>query len=140
MRRALVWPTVLLALLPAACSKSPTRRVSGAVSYEGVPIQEGAIQFIPIEGTGGPSVGAPVKKGAYDVPADKGPLAAGTYRVELRSVRDTGRYPPGRRYPKSMTIREDIFPEEYNSQSKLRVTIDANASTSRLDFHLQKPE
>jgi hypothetical protein len=139
MRRALVWPTLFLALLLAGCSGSPTRRVSGDVSYEGVPIQDGAIEFIPIEGTGGPSVGAPIKDGAYDVPADKGALAGGTYRVKLWAVRDTGRYPPGPRYPKSMTIREDIFPPEYNIYSTLHVKVNANGDQNRLDFHLKKP-
>ena len=136
MRRALVWPTVFLALVLAGCSKSPTRRVSGEVSYEGVPIQDGTIELIPIEGTGGPSVGGNITEGAYDVPADKGPLADGTYRVKLWAVRDTGRYPPGPRYTKSMTIREDIIPEEYNTRSKLEVKINANADPNRFDFHL----
>jgi len=138
MRRALVWRTAFLALLLAGCSGSSTRRVSGNVSYKGVPIQDGAIMFIPIEGTGGPSVGAPVKDGAYDVPATKGPLADGTYRVELRAVRDTGKYPPGPRYAKSMTIHEDIIPAEYNTRSKLQVKMDANVDHDRFDFHLPK--
>jgi hypothetical protein len=112
--------------------------VSGEVSYKGVPTKEGVIEFIPIEGTGGPSVGAPIKEGAYDIPAAKGPLADGTYRVQLRAVRDTGKFPPGPRYTKSMTIHEDIFPEEYNFKSKLRVKIDPNANPNRLDFRLPK--
>jgi hypothetical protein len=138
MQRAFVWQTVLLALLVAGCSRSPTRRVSGEVSYQGVPIQDGAIEFIPIEGTGGPSVGAPIQDGAYDVPAAKGPRAGGTYLVKLRAVRDTGRFPPGPRYPKSMTIHEQIFPPEYNTQSKLQVQMDAKADHNRFDFHLPK--
>jgi hypothetical protein len=139
MRRALVWLTVFLALVLAGCSRSPTRRVSGEVSYEGVPIADGTIELIPIEGTGGPSVGGNITEGAYDVPADKGPLADGTYRVKLWAVRDTGRYPPGPRYAKSMTIREDIIPQEYNIQSKLQVKVNADSDKNRFDFHLKKP-
>jgi hypothetical protein len=140
MRPALVWLTILLVLVLMGCSRSPNRRVWGEVSYKGVAIEEGSIEFLPIEGTGGPSVGSPITDGAYDIPAAKGPLADGTYRVKLVAVRDTGRYPPGPRYPKSMTIREDIFPEEYNSKSKLQVKIDPAADRNRLDFHLPKPD
>jgi hypothetical protein len=37
-----------------------------------------------------------------------------------------------------MTIHEEIFPKEYNTHSKLQVTIDPNANPNRLDFHLPK--
>jgi hypothetical protein len=138
MLRALVWQTAFLALLLAGCSRSPTRRVSGEVSYKGVPIKDGTIEFIPIEGTGGPTVGASITEGAYDVPAAKGPLVAGTYRVKLWAVRDTGKFPPGPRYAKSTTIREDIIPNEFNIDSKLQVKIDPDANPNRIDFHLPK--
>jgi len=138
MTRALVWQTACLTLLLAGCSKSPTRRVTGEVSYKGEPITSGTIEFIPVEGTGGPTVGANITEGAYDVPAAKGPLADGTYRVKLWCVRDTGKFAPGPRYPKSTTIREDIFPPEYNIESKLQVKIDPNANPNRIDFHLPK--
>src|SRR5262249_22827085 len=133
MLRALVWPTLLLALLPTGCSRGPTRGVTGEVSYKGEPIQSGSIEFIQIEGTGGPSVGALIKDGKYEVPAAKGPLADGTYRVKLVSVKNTGKFPPGPRYPKSAPIHVDIIPEEYNFKSKLQVKIDPNANPNRLD-------
>jgi hypothetical protein len=138
MRQTLVGLTVLLLLVLVGCSRSPNRRVWGEVSYKGVSIKDGSIEFQPIEGTGGPSVGAPISEGAYDIPAAKGPLADGTYRVKLVAVRDTGRYPPGPRYAKSMTIHEDIIPEEYNVKSKLQVKIDSASQGTQLDFHLPK--
>ena len=139
MRRALVWPTVVLVLVLPGCSRSPTRRVSGEVSYKGEPIKEGSIEFLPIEGTGGPSVGAPIKDGAYVIPAAKGPLADGTYTVKLVAMRNTGIIPPGRRrYAKAGPAMKAILPEEYNYKSKLKVKIDPNANPNRLDFHLPK--
>jgi hypothetical protein len=138
MFRAPVWQTLVLALLLAGCSRSPTRRVLGEVSYKGESIKDGSIEFLPIEGTGGPSVGAPVKDGKYDIPAAKGPLADGTYRVKLVAMRNTGKFPPGPRYAKSGPMMEDIIPQEYNLKSKLQVKIDPNANPNRLDFHLPK--
>lgn len=137
-RRAAAWPTLLAALLLAGCSGSPNRRVWGEVSYEGAPIQDGAIELIPIDGTGGPSVGGAITEGKYDVPAVKGPLAEGIYRVELRAVRDTGRFPPGPRFAKSMTERESIIPPDYNIHSTLRMKVNANADANRFDYHLKK--
>lgn len=140
MTRAFAWPTVVLALLLAGCSRLPTRGVVGDVTWNGTPIEDGAIDFIPVAGTGGPSVGAPIADGKYSIPDDKGPLADGTYRVELRAVKDTGKFPPGPRYAKSMTIREDIIPSEYNIKSKLQKKIDGSANPNRIDFHLTKGE
>jgi hypothetical protein len=136
MRRALVGLTVVLVLVLPGCSRGPTRGVSGEVSFKGEKIKEGSIEFIPTEGTGGPSVGSPIRDGTYDIPAPKGPLADGTYIVQLRAVRDTGKFPPGPRYAKSMTIHLQIFPEEYNAKSKLKVKIDPNANPNRFDYHL----
>ena len=65
-------------------------------------------------------------------------MADGTYIVKLVAVRNTGKFPPGPRYAKSVPIHEDIIPEEYNIRSKLRVEIDPNANPNRLDFHLPK--
>jgi len=138
MIRALVWQMVCLTLLLSGCSKSPTRRVMGEVSYKGEPIKSGTIELVPIEGTDGPAVGGSITEGAYDVPAAKGPLATGTYRVKLWAMRDTGKFPPGPRYPKSTTVRESILPVEYNIESKLEVKIDPNANPNRIDFHLPK--
>jgi len=138
MIRALVWQMACLMLLLSGCSKSPTRRVTGEVSYKGEPIQSGTIELIPIEGTEGPTVGGSITEGAYDVPAAKGPLATGTYRVKLWAMKDTGKFPPGPRYPKSTTVRKSIIPEEYNIESTLQVKIDPNANPNRVDFHLPK--
>jgi hypothetical protein len=136
MKATLVGGVVLVVLL-VGCSGQGGRRVWGKVSWEGEPIREGDIEFIPIEGTGGPSVGGLIRDGAYDLPAARGPLAGGTYRVELRAVRDTGRFPPGPRHPKALPEREPIFPPEYNVQSKLRVTVRDRAGENQFDFHLK---
>jgi hypothetical protein len=135
-----VWQTLFLGLLLAGCSRLPTRGVVGDVSYNGSPITDGSIEFIPVEGTTGPSVGAPITDGKYVVPVEKGPMANGTYKVELRAVKDTGKFPPGPRYAKSMTIREDIIPAEYNSGSKVKKKIDPNTNPNRIDFHLGKSD
>jgi hypothetical protein len=74
---------VLAALVVSGCGDSGPKRyeISGNVTLKGSPIEEGIIQFEPMDK--GPTMsGASVLKGKYFIPRDKG-LAAGKYRVSL---------------------------------------------------------
>jgi hypothetical protein len=131
--------SALIALLMAGCgSGSSTMRVWGDVSYENEAIQDGNIEFIPIEGTAGPNVGGVIKDGSYKIPAEKGPLSEGVYRVEIKAFKESGVVP--KKYKeKALPDRKPIFPPEYNIRSKLRVQIKPRASENQFDFHLSKP-
>ena len=50
----------------AGCSGNEAE-VSGTVRLDGELIQEGSINFIPVEGTKGPGVGAVIKDGKYHI-------------------------------------------------------------------------
>jgi hypothetical protein len=132
--------TVLFVLLLAGCSAPSTMRVWGDVSYEGTRVEDGNIEFLPIEGTSGPNVGGVIREGAYEILAERGPLAEGVYRVELRAYRETGRAPTAPKFPgKELPEREAIFPPEYNTRSILRVKISSRGSENRFDFNVTKP-
>lgn len=74
---------VILSLALASCgSGEPKRhRITGTVTFEGKPVEFGAIFFEPTESVGkiAPTVYLPVRDGKYDT-NDKGPVA-GKYRV-----------------------------------------------------------
>ena len=82
----------LAGALIAGCGGSGPQRheVSGSVTFAGEKIPEGSIAFVPIEGTKGPKVGANIQQGRYHIDRSGGPLA-GRHRVEIVSVRKTGR-------------------------------------------------
>jgi hypothetical protein len=130
---------VVLVLAIVGCAQGPpTAHVWGKVSFEGAAITEGTIEFIPIEGTSGPTVGAVIANGAYDIPAKSGPLIDGVYRVELRAVRETGRPAPKHPSGKGIPERESIFPPEYSTNSTLRVKISATPTENQHDFLLTR--
>jgi hypothetical protein len=129
----------LLVTMLLGCARGPsTAEVWGDVSFEGEAIAEGTIEFIPIEGTAGPSVGSVIRAGAYRVPAEIGPVVGGVYRVELRAVRETGRPAPKHPSGKGIPERALIFPPEYNINSRLRVKISASHAENRHDFHVTR--
>lgn len=72
-----------LLLLFFGCAQSESL-VSGTVRLDGQPLPEGWIRFVPDEGTSGPDGGAAIRDGKYSIPKA---LAAGRYRVEIRSMR-----------------------------------------------------
>lgn len=128
---------VCLALAPASgCGGGDGVGVSGEVTYQGQPVDDGMIQFIPAADSLGRSAGAPIVAGKYSVSRNGGP-PPGTYRVEVSAFRDVrtqteqeiggamfGRDPSELGIaPESLTIRENVIPEGYNTSSKLSVTI-----------------
>jgi hypothetical protein len=77
----------LLALLLAGavgCQRS-TCTVSGSVSYNGKPIERGAITFTPSDGSG-PSFGGMIENGRYEIPQ----AYPGKRTVRITGVDDSG--------------------------------------------------
>jgi hypothetical protein len=70
-------------LVVVGCGPSGPKRyeVSGHITLKGQPIEDGIINFEPMEG--GPTMsGSSITNGKYFIPRDKG-LAAGKYRVSI---------------------------------------------------------
>src|SRR5262249_27420377 len=81
---------LVLSLLCLAGCFGNKAEVSGTVKLDGVPIKEGSINFIPVEGTLGPGAGAVIEDGKYHIAASKG-VTVGKNRVEIRAFKNTGR-------------------------------------------------
>ena len=120
------------------CGNNGPRRaaVSGHVTLDGQPIDEGVIQFLPVEGTVGPETGGVIAKGQYDIPQQRGPVV-GKSRVELRASKKTGRKiqdPTGR--PGTLTDEyKEMFPPSSNTNSSLVREIKDDHNT--LDFDIR---
>ncbi|MBN1912606.1 MAG: hypothetical protein JW818_22990 [Pirellulales bacterium] len=131
----------LLVFLSAAvltgCNSSPkTVPLSGEVTFDGQPVVEGTIQFIPDKGTPGRATGGIIADGRYTLSKEAGPQNGGTYLVRIVGLRETGRMSGSPDIPNSRKTVEkaNYIPAIYNSQTTLKVAI----SESPLDFRLEK--
>jgi hypothetical protein len=123
-----------LSLGLASCSGN-LAEISGTVRLNGVPVEEGAINFIPVEGTQGAGAGAEIRNGAYRIPRSNG-AAVGKNRVELRGFRNTGKKVPDLTGAPGAMMDERVpaFPPEYNDRSTLIKEV--KAGSNKIDFDI----
>ena len=122
----------------AGCG-SANMPVWGEITFDGKPLDSGTIEFIPVDGTPGPSTGGTITDGQYDVPQPVGPRPGGTYQVAITAIGPTGRMVP---HPLDRTKKipemTNIIPADYNRQTSLRITVAPRAADNQHDFHLEK--
>lgn len=126
--------TCFLLLLVLGCTRGPQRAsVHGEVRVGGEPLETGSINFIPAGGNG-PTAGAAVTNGYYEIAVDRGVLV-GQNRVEVRGIRKTGRKV---RNPFNLDEQVDelveAVPKEFNELSTLER--DVAPGNNSLDFDL----
>lgn len=130
---------VALALVGCGGSEDGLDRqaISGLVKLDGQPLKNGLIQFFSTAGDGAatPQVGGPIADGAYEVPAEGGPVP-GSYKVVISS--DSGKaanltdgMPGG-----AGTPSKELIPAKYNTQTTLTAEVKSPQSSS-IDFELK---
>ena len=134
-----VWLTIALLTLLAtaggcgAADDGPERAiVTGKVSYDGRPVENGEIRFVPADGTTGPVSGGPIRDGMYRAEG-RGGVPLGTHRVEIQAFRPD---PQAAVDPLSGDRpAEQYLPEKYNRNSTLEATVEAGGEQT-IDFNL----
>ena len=93
------------------CSPSGPRmaQVSGAVTLDGQPIEDGEIMFVPLDKELGPEAGR-INKGVFTLPAK-----VGMNRIEIRASKAV----PGRQTPMG-PITLEYIPARFNTDSTLQ--------------------
>ncbi|QDU60074.1 hypothetical protein Pan216_09110 [Planctomycetes bacterium Pan216] len=127
--RRLLLPFAILVC--SGCGQGRRVPIQGTVTFDGRAVEEGVIYFDPI--TPGLSGIAPIRAGAFTIPASKGPTP-GKSRVSIQAYEHRGRtepdeFKPGRR----IAVKDQIIPPEYNDQSKLAVDVSRYGET----FHFE---
>jgi hypothetical protein len=136
-RRAMFPLQTALALLfvasLAGCGDSDgaeKHTISGTVTLDGEPVENGTITFVPADGVG-PTAGAPIENGQYTAE-----VPPGSKKVEIRAAKVVGQR---KLYdtPDSPTgdVVEELIPEKYNAKTTL--TADVQGEDTDRNFSLQ---
>ena len=121
-------------LLLAGCAPAGGRlAVSGAVTFDGKPLELGTISFQPVE-TETPNTSAiTVRNGTFAAPAERG-LPPGAYRVTVQALQPTGRKVDDPEFGSREELAQLVYRER-----DLKATVAADKE-NHFDFHLTSPE
>jgi hypothetical protein len=136
----IVWVAVLSMLAIGCGSTGPERVVvSGVVTFDGQPIENGRIRFFPKEGTDAPMSGAVIRDGRYTVD-HQGGVPVGDHTVEIEGHRVDPRYAALEDEMSGETEgdlpKQQFIPEQYNKSTKLEITIAPGGNSVVKDFTL----
>jgi len=119
MRIALWLLAGLLLLAKTGCDTGNGRLgIEGTVTLDNNPLHDGAVSFLPMNGTSSPTAGGEISNGIFSVKPDKG-VMAGSYRVEIIATRKTGKQVMD---PLMGTMVDEVIqyvPKKYNHESEL---------------------
>jgi len=139
MRIATRWMIASLVLVLSAAfgcgGKDPHGRqaLSGTVTFQGQPLDQGIIEFLPSDPGSGFRARAMIRDGKYELPREQG-LPAGTYRVLITSAEpdenEAPAGPPGLEMP---PLGRERIPAEYNRDSRTTIEVQADGN-NKFDF------
>jgi hypothetical protein len=126
----LVW-TGVVGLGGCRGDRGPERVVvSGAITYNGKPIPEGEIRFVPTATSSAPVSIAAIVDGKYR--ADHlGGVPVGTHKIEVQAFHSAG--------GKAVALGpapQNYLPKRFNAESQRQITIDSGSRELTKDFDL----
>jgi hypothetical protein len=115
---------MLIGLVGCGASGEPPREtISGTVTFDGEPLQEGTIQFMPeTPSTQATSAWGRVSGGKFEVLRDQGP-SSGRYSVTIISGGDGAAGQPAGAMPGEGTPVKEKIPEKYNARTTLTAEV-----------------
>lgn len=124
----------LVAFGLSGCSDNGLLGVSGTVTFDGKPIPDGSISFMPVSGKG-VTAGGEIKNGKYSAQVSPGEMAVQIYATNTVEKQN----PTQEEIERGITSDPvQYIPEEYNQQSTLRITV--SDSSLKHDFDLKAVE
>jgi hypothetical protein len=108
--------------------------VAGTVAYNGKPVDEGIIRFMPVSTSLVPAIGARIADGKYRVDGHGG-APVGTHKIQIEAYRllsGAGAPQVGARG----VPHDQYLPKRYNAQSQLQITIEPGSREITKNFDL----
>ena len=124
--RQWIWLFSLAILCGCGDAGPQTYEVSGDVSVDNQPLEEGYITFNPTQ-PDDPAAAGPITKGKY-----KFKVTPGSKKVEITANRRL----EGKKDALGMQMTEQYLPKKYNQQSELKAEI-TEGENSAVDFDLK---
>ncbi len=119
-----------LAISIAGCdSKGDKFEIQGRVTFQGEPITEGKLLFLPVDQSR-PQAVATISDGEY-VTAEPGGVSVGRYKVQVFGYRKTGKVQDLGGLLGEQEEQEQYIPVEFNRETKLTVEI----SSEEREYH-----
>lgn len=128
-----LWLSAVIVIVTCVgCGESIPPRVQGTVSLNGVPVKQGEIRLLPIDGTE-PEAAGIIADGNFSLEA-----TTGKKRVEIQAYENEGMKPMDPAMPGSamVPVLKPQLPEKYNTASEL--TLEVSGDTEH-DFNLSLP-
>lgn len=129
---------LLAVVLCSGCSRTEIQP-TGSVTFNGAPLENGSIEFVPIDGTRGGSASTEITAGRYTCPQNSGLVEGGRYLVRITAMKKTGKKAPSpmRDGPRMVDVMENFIPTIFNSDSTLTVVIATEQTNNTYDFPLE---
>ena len=113
--------------------------VSGTVTYNGQPVAQGRIRFVPDEQSPVPPAGAPISNGQFRADT-RGGVPVGTFRVQIEAVRELeAPSEPGTADLPQFAMGPGVqqyIPAKYNARTTLELTIPPGSRAITKTFDL----
>jgi hypothetical protein len=123
---------MLFVVLLAGCGGS-TANVEGTVTFDGQPVDGGAISLVP-SGSKEPVASARIVGGKYSIVANK-KLTPGAYAVQITWMKSTGKKVKNENDPGTeIEETKQVIPAEYNVNSKLTTEVKSGSNTANFEL------
>jgi len=127
MKSRLCTVGLTVVILFCGCSQDPKLfPVSGTITFDGAPVADGDILFVPVDPALGPEPGT-IKDGKYTLKAREGQK-----RVEIRASKIL---PGGAKGAGGEPVPEEFLPRKYNDNSTLSAEVKSSGE-NKADFAL----
>ena len=112
--------------------------VSGLATYNGKPVPDGIIRFVPDKSASKPMMATVIKDGKYNAEG-LGGVPTGTHKVQIEAMRAVRRGPPpkpGEPAPLHADGLQQYIPQKYNAKTQLEITVPPGSGPITKNFDL----